>query len=52
MIYSEQERRARSAYFYMDPSALVKRYHDEEGPGLVNKLLWSSVQEVEDMRGR
>jgi len=38
MIYSEQERRARSAYFYMDPSALVKRYHDEEGTGLVNKL--------------
>ena len=38
MIYSDQERRARSAYFYMDPSALVKRYHDEEGTGLVNKL--------------
>lgn len=38
MIYSEQERRARSAYFYMHPSALVKRYHDEEGTGLVNKL--------------
>ncbi len=38
MIYSEQERRASSAYFYMDPSALVKRYHDEKGTGLVNKL--------------
>ena len=38
MIYSDQERRASSAYFYMDPSALVKRYHDEEGTGLVNKL--------------
>ncbi len=38
MIYSEQERKARSAYFYMDPSALLKRYHDEEGTGLVNKL--------------
>jgi len=38
MIYSEQERKASSAYLYMDPSALVKRYHDEKGTELVNKL--------------
>lgn len=38
MIYSEQERRTSSAYLYMDPSALVKRYHDEKGTELVNKL--------------
>lgn len=38
MIYSEQERRTSSTYLYMDPSALVKRYHDEKGTELVNKL--------------
>lgn len=38
MIYSEQEPRTSSPYFYMDPSALVKRYHDEKGTELVNEL--------------
>ena len=38
MTYSEQERRTSSAYLYMDPSAFVKRYHDEKGTERVNEL--------------
>ena len=38
MTYSEQERRTSSVYLYMDPSAFVKRYHDEKGTELVNEL--------------
>ena len=38
MSYSTHKRRTSSAYFYMDPSALVKRYHAEQGTELVNKL--------------